>query len=85
MFKRAHHQHLADLAMMIHHWGAIPEPAWAKEQHAYGAAIRRYFDRAHALLTTHPDYLRDCLDALQMEPELAATILAALDRTSLPD
>lgn len=69
---------IIDLAMMIRGWGAIPDAAWRKSGDAYGAAVRRYFDQARGLLTNHPDYLRDCLHGLQMDPQLASSVVQAL-------
>ena len=40
-----------DLAMLIAHWGAIPEEAWAKARRAYGQSIDRSYAKAIAMVS----------------------------------
>ncbi|MBV6747218.1 nucleotidyl transferase AbiEii/AbiGii toxin family protein [Xanthomonas vasicola] len=68
---------IIDLAMMVDHWGAIPEQAWAKATDAYGELASKAF-RAASEMVCEPAYLRDCLRKMHMEEGLAARIPAAL-------
>jgi Nucleotidyl transferase AbiEii toxin, Type IV TA system len=66
-----------DLAMMVHHWGPIPDEAWAKARRAYGASVDRALASAVALL--HQEgHLQSCLGKMGMAADLSASILEAL-------
>jgi len=69
---------IIDLAMMIHHWGAIPDAAWAKVTAAYGESARTAFKSA-ADRVRDGSYLKTCLHAMRMETGLMEPILRALD------
>lgn len=62
-----------DLAMLIDHWGVIPDEAWAKTRRAYGRSIDSAYARAIELVS-EPDYLTTCLKKMQMEPALVERI-----------
>jgi hypothetical protein len=66
-----------DLAMMVHHWGPVPDEAWRKVHDAYGASADRALQAAKDLLAT-PDHLASCLSKMAMAPALAQTITHAL-------
>ena len=69
---------IIDLAMMIRHWGPIPEVALDKARGAYGQAVDDYFARALTLL--RDDRYRDqCLSAMSMDPALGKTLIATLE------
>jgi Nucleotidyl transferase AbiEii toxin, Type IV TA system len=66
-----------DLAMMVHHWGPIPDAAWAKARQAYGASVDRALACAVDLL--HQDgHLQACLSKMGMTAALTGPILEAL-------
>ncbi len=67
-----------DLAMMVHHWGPIPEEAWAKARQAYGASVDRALASATDLLH-HDGHLLSCLGKMGMSEALSAPILEALE------
>lgn len=67
-----------DLALMIDRWGSIPDDALAKAQGAYGDAIISSLHKATELLASEPAYVRNCLDAMQMDAALAERIPAVL-------
>jgi len=60
---------IIDLAMMIDHWGAIPDSAWNKARQAYGEHVVKAF-RASVRLICDRDYLKHCLRAMRMEEGL---------------
>jgi len=62
-----------DLAMMIDHWGPIPEEAWEKARSAYGTSIDRAYHQAVEMISDE-SYLRACLQKMQMEPGLVERI-----------
>ncbi|MGV7206223.1 nucleotidyl transferase AbiEii/AbiGii toxin family protein [Oxalobacteraceae bacterium A2-2] len=66
-----------DLAMLIKHWGVVPEGAWMKARQAYGHSIDTAYNRAIELLSDRP-YLASCLAKMQMQPGLADEIPALL-------
>ncbi|MEN9866485.1 MAG: hypothetical protein RL748_2075 [Pseudomonadota bacterium] len=68
---------MIDLAMMIRHWGPIPQAAWAKVDLAYGAQARRAFAQALALIEDEA-YLAACLQKMQMDSALLPLIRASL-------
>ena len=68
---------IIDLAMMIHHWGPIPQAAWLKVEDAYGASARRAFGKAQALLSDEA-HLAECLRKMSMDARLADDIRLAL-------
>lgn len=68
---------IIDLAMMIGHWGPVPEAAWSKVRKAYGTSADRAFAEAVALVGNR-DYLEQCLERMHMALELADQIPAAL-------
>lgn len=71
-----------DLAMLIEHWGAIPEEAWTKARRAYGQSIDSAYSKAIELVSDF-DYLASCLKKMHMEPALVECIPELL-RSSLP-
>lgn len=71
-----------DLAMLIKHWGAIPDEAWAKARKAYGMSIDTSYGKAVELLS-NPVYLASCLQKMHMEPALVERIPELL-RSSKP-
>lgn len=71
-----------DLAMLIEHWGAVPEEAWAKARRAYGQSIDTSYAKAIELVSDH-SYLASCLQKMHMEPALVERIPELL-RSSLP-
>lgn len=73
---------IIDLAMMIQHWGDIPEAALTKAQDAYGADIVRAFRGATSLISD-ARYLEDCLARMQMDKNLSGQITAALQGSRL--
>lgn len=72
---------LIDLAMMIAAWGPIPTAALKKAEAAYGQAVRTHFSRCLALLRD-VHYRNECLQAMAMDPDLSATIVATLGQES---
>lgn len=73
---------IIDLAMMIHHWGDIPEQALAKAQAAYGNDIARAWRDSTKMLADER-YLKTCLERMQMDEALAPQIFAALQGSRL--
>ena len=68
-----------DLAMMIHHWGPIPDTAWIKVHEAYGASVDRALAQTNALLADNT-HLLACLKKMDMDVALAPTIQTALSK-----
>ena len=66
-----------DLAMMIAHWGPIPEEAWLKARGAYGFSIDTSYSRAIDLVS-NPRYLARCLKELHMLPHHGDVIVELL-------
>ncbi|MDR0779102.1 MAG: nucleotidyl transferase AbiEii/AbiGii toxin family protein [Pseudomonadales bacterium] len=60
---------IIDLAMMIGHWGAIPDRAWDKARQAYGEHVVKAFGDSVKLIGDR-DYLKHCLRAMHMEEGL---------------
>lgn len=71
-----------DLAMLIEHWGAVPEEAWTRTRRAYGQSIDTAYMRAIDLVSDQA-YLASCLKKMHMEPALVDRIPESL-RSSLP-
>ena len=71
-----------DLAMLIEHWGTVPEEAWAKARRAYGQSIDTSYMRAIELVSDQA-YLARCLKMMAMESTLIDRIPESL-RSSLP-
>jgi len=71
-----------DLAMLIDHWGTIPDEAWAKARNAYGRSIDIAYARAIGMVSD-PTYLAACLQKMHMAPSLLERIPALL-RSSQP-
>jgi len=69
-----------DLAMLIEHWGAIPEGAWTKTRRAYGQCIDTSYSKAIELVSER-DYLASCLRKMHMEPALVDRIPELLRRS----
>jgi len=68
---------IIDLAMMIGHWGPVPQQAWDKVRQAYGTSAERAFRGALEMVSDHT-YLAQCLDRMHMAPELVDSIPATL-------
>lgn len=62
-----------DLAMLIEHWGVIPEYAWTKARRPYGESIDAGYRKAIELVRDS-DYLASCLKKMQMEPAFVERI-----------
>lgn len=64
-----------DLSMMMSRWGDIPDEAWQRARDAYGESVddaySRAVDRIH-----DSDWLRTCMEKMNMDPRLATAILA---------
>ena len=69
---------IIDLAMIIEHWGPIPEAAWDKAKTAYGEAAVRAFRAASALVRDR-DHLRRCIAGMNMDAALLDRIPATLE------
>lgn len=62
-----------DLAMLIEHWGNVPEKAWVKARRAYGQSIDTSYMKAIELVSDQA-YLASCLQKMHMEPALVERI-----------
>lgn len=62
-----------DLAMLIGHWGVVPQEAWAKARRAYGQSIDTAYMKAIDLVSDRA-YLASCLKKMQMEATLVDRI-----------
>lgn len=67
--KSVYSRDIIDLAMMIDHWGAIPEPAWAKVRDAYGKSADTAYSAAIAMMRDR-NYLKSCLSRMNMDDAL---------------
>ena len=67
--KSVYSRDIIDLAMMIAHWGAIPESAWAKVRDAYGKSADTAYSTAIALISDR-NYLSSCLSRMNMDADL---------------
>ncbi len=74
---------LIDLAMMVSHWGPIPDEAWAKAHDAYGVSVDKALASGRDLFADG-GYLQTCLRKMGMAPTLAATIQNALGLPPTP-
>lgn len=68
---------IIDLAMMIGHWGAVPDAAWEKVRQAYGASADRAFQGAVEMVRDRA-YLGQCLAKMHMASDLVDQIPAVL-------
>lgn len=59
---------IIDLAVMIFHWGDIPESAWDKARAAYGASVHKAYEGAIALVRDRT-HLRSCLTRMHMSED----------------
>jgi len=71
---------IIDLAMMIGHWGAIPDAAWEKAKMAYGNHVVRAFETTSRLVCDRA-YLSQCLHRLDMDIDLAERIPVLLGQS----
>ncbi|MFC0268360.1 nucleotidyl transferase AbiEii/AbiGii toxin family protein [Kushneria aurantia] len=69
---------IIDLAMMIDHWGAIPDAAWAKVRTAYGEHVVKAFRMSSAMVCNR-DHLKHCLNRMHMDEGLIDRIPKLLD------
>ncbi|MBV2234934.1 MAG: nucleotidyl transferase AbiEii/AbiGii toxin family protein [Sterolibacterium sp.] len=69
---------IIDLAMMIDHWGEIPNSSWKKAKTAYGEHVVKAF-RASSEMVCNKDYLRLCLKKMHMDEGLIDRIPMVLD------
>lgn len=70
-----------DLAMLIEHWGVVPEKAWTKARRAYGQSIDNAYIKAIDLVSDHA-YLASCLKKMQMDVALVDRIPELLRNSS---
>lgn len=78
MDRSVHGRDAIDLAAMIHHWGAIPRPAWRRVDDAYGQGVCQDALRKATAMLQDEQYRTTCLAALKMAAEDEAWILPAL-------
>lgn len=64
---------IIDLAMMVGHWGPVPEAAWEKARKAYGTSADRAYQGAIEMVSDRA-YLSQCLAKMHMAPALADQI-----------
>lgn len=64
---------IIDLAMMIGHWGPVPDAAWEKVRKAYGPSVDRAYQGAIEMVSDRA-YLSQCLAKMHMAPGLAGQI-----------
>jgi len=69
-----------DLAMLIEHWGPIPDDAWTKARRAYGRSIDTSYAKAIDLVG-NAAYLASCLQKMHMDPGLIDHIPGLLRRS----
>ncbi|RMH92999.1 nucleotidyl transferase AbiEii/AbiGii toxin family protein [Lysobacter pythonis] len=69
---------IIDLAMMIDHWGDIPESAWTKAKAAYGGHVVRAYHRSCELICDQT-YLIGCLRKMHMEEGLVERLPEVLE------
>lgn len=81
--KSVYSRDIIDLAMMIAHWGAIPEPAWAKVRDAYGKSADTAYNAAIALISDR-NYLTSCLAKMHMDLSLVERIHSILGSAQIP-
>lgn len=68
---------IIDLAMMVGHWGAVPEAAWEKVRKAYGPSADKAYQGAIEMISDR-SYLSQCLAKMHMAPALVDQIPAVL-------
>lgn len=68
---------IIDLAMMMGHWGPVPEAAWEKVRKAYGQSADKAFQGAVEMVSDRA-YLSECLTKMHMAPTLVDQIPAVL-------
>ncbi|MCE6958066.1 nucleotidyl transferase AbiEii/AbiGii toxin family protein [Cereibacter sphaeroides] len=71
-----------DLGMMIREWGPIPAEALRKAQDAYGDVVAKSFRLATTMIGD-PVWFGKCLKGLDINPDLADPILAALEQAAI--
>lgn len=74
---------IIDLAMMMHHWGAVPDASWQKVRNAYGQSADKAFQGA-VQMVSDPGYLSQCLAKMHMEAGLVDQIPVILRHLSSP-
>jgi len=70
---------IIDIAMMVSHWGDIPQAALSKVYGAYGDSVVRMFKGAHNLIADRP-YLEKCLATMSIDKDLANGIVSMIGR-----
>lgn len=70
---------IIDLAMMVNHWGPIPESAWLKARKAYGDTVTEACAKAVRRMQD-PDWMRACLEKLKMDTALLPVVQSALEK-----
>lgn len=68
---------IIDLAMMVGHWGPVPEAAWEKVRKAYGPSAEKAYQGAIEMVGDRV-YLSQCLAKMRMAPALVDQIPAVL-------
>lgn len=68
---------IIDLAMMIDHWGGIPEQAWMKAREAYGEHVVKAYHSSCELVCDQT-YLTNCLRKMHMDEGLLDRIPVVL-------
>lgn len=68
---------IIDLAMMIGHWGEVPQAAWEKAEAAYGPSVRHAYRQA-AVAVSNRTWLRECLEGMAMDIALVDQVAQAL-------
>lgn len=69
---------IIDLLVMEHHWGPVPDEAWAKASAAYGDSVYAAFRKAKDILHANRPYLKDCIKKMGIDDAVAAQINDAL-------
>lgn len=64
---------IIDIAMMLQAWGPVPDEAWLKVKHVYGASAEKAY-RDAVQLVGNPDYLARCLSRMNMDEALVTQI-----------
>jgi len=72
------HKDVIDLAMMIHHWGAIPGAAWQKAYAAYGKHVVHQFHLSVEQINDEGNLIT-CMDKLSMDKDWATPIVTHLN------
>lgn len=82
--KAAMSRDIIDLAMMIDHWGDIPEQAWTKARSAYGEQIFKGYCASCELIRDRT-YLMNCLSKMHMDATWVDRIPAVLGYLRRPN